>query len=117
MAAAFGEAAAEAAAGGDAGAGGVAATGCGRVAASADYAAETVASPAAVVVVVGDEEGEEAAVAVGTLLDALLVGEIGAELVVDDAILLVDAPLHLGLAAAGEDGECGGGEEWGGDLG
>jgi hypothetical protein len=51
------------------------------------------------------------------LLDALLVGEIGAELVVDDAILLVDAPLHLGLAAAGEDGECGGGEEWGGDLG
>jgi len=37
----------------------------------------------------------------------LLVGEIGAELVVDDAILFIDAALHLGLAAAGEEGECG----------
>jgi hypothetical protein len=56
--------------------------------------------------------------AVGALrLDALLVGKIGAELVVDDAILLVDAALHLGLAAAGEDGKCSGGEEWRGDLG
>jgi hypothetical protein len=41
------------------------------------------------------------------LLDALLVGETGAELVVDDVILLVDAALHLGLAAAVEEGECG----------
>src|SRR5882757_10473641 len=105
MAAAFGEAAAEAAAGRDAGAGRVAAAGCRRVAASADYAAEAVASPAAIVVVVRDEEGQEAAVAVRALLDALLVGKIGAELVVDDAILLVNAALHLGLAAAGEDGE------------
>jgi hypothetical protein len=115
--AAFGEAAAEAAAGGDAGAGGVAATGCRRVAASADYAAEAVASPAAVVVAVGDEEGEEAAVTVGTLLLYSLLRLIGAEAIVDDLVVLVDAALHLGAAAAGEEGEGCGGQEWSGDLG
>jgi hypothetical protein len=34
------------------------------------------------------------------LLDALLVGEIGAELIVNDVILFVDATLHLWFAAA-----------------
>jgi hypothetical protein len=48
---------------------------------------------------------------------ASLLWLIGAEAIVDDLIVFVDAALHLGLAAAGEDGECGGGEEWGGDLG
>jgi hypothetical protein len=117
VAAAFGEAAAEASASGDAGAGGVTAAGGRGVAASADYAAEAVASPAAVVVAVRDEEWEETAVAVGALLDTLLVGEISAELVVDYVVLFVDATLHLGLAAAGEHGECGCGKEWCGDLG
>ena len=117
MAAAFGEGAAEASAGGDAGAVDVAAGWVRGVGASADYAAEAEASPSAVVVAVGDDDGDEAAVAVGALLlRALLVREVGAELVVDDVVLFVDAALHLGLLAAGEDGERGCGEEWGGDL-
>ncbi len=68
VAAALGEAAAEASAGGYAGAGGVAATGVRGVTASANYAAEAVASPSAVVVAVGDDDGDESAVAVGALL-------------------------------------------------
>ena len=69
-------------------------------------------------VAVRDKEGDKAAVAVGTLLDSLLIGgQVGAELVVDDDVMLVDAALHLGLAAAGEHGECGCGKEWCGDLG
>jgi hypothetical protein len=118
VASALGEAAAEAASDGDAGAVGVAATGYRGVASTADYAAESVASPAAVVVAVGDEDGEEATVAVGALLlEALLIRrEVGAEFVVYDVIVLVDAALHLGLAAAGEEGECGCGQEWGGDV-
>jgi hypothetical protein len=115
VAAAFGEAAAEASAGRDAGTGGVASASGGGVAASADDAAETVPSPAAVIVVVRDQEGEEASVPVGALLGGG--GLVGAEAVVDYVVLLVDAALHLGLAAAGEEGECGCGEEWGGDLG
>ena len=114
VAAARGEAPAEASAGGYAGAGGVAATGCRGVSASPNYAAEAVTSPAAVVVAVGEDDGDESAVAVGALLRE---GLGGAEVVVDYVVLLVDAALHLGLAAAGEEGECGGGEEWGCDLG
>ena len=110
MAAAFREGAAEASAGGS---GGVAAAGHGGEGSSADGAAEAVASPAAVVVVVGDEDGDEAAVAVGVLLG---LGLVGAEAVVYDFVVLVDAALHLWLAAAGEHGESCGGEEWGGDL-
>ncbi len=81
VASALGEAAAESSSDGDAGAVGVAATGDRGVASSADYAAEAVASPAAVVVAVGDEDGEEATVAVGALLlEALLIRrEVGAE--------------------------------------
>jgi hypothetical protein len=114
VAAAFGEGTAEATSCSDAGAGGVAASGCGGVAASADCAAEAVASPAAVVVAVGNEEREEAAVAVGTLLCG---GLVGAEAVVDYVILFVDAALHLRFAAASEERECGRGKEWSGDLG
>ena len=118
MAAALGEAAAEASACGYAGTGGIAATGCRGVTASANYAAKAIAPPAAVIVAIGDDDGDESAVAVGALLlGALLVREIGAEAVIDYVVLFVDAPLHLGLAAAGEEGECGCGEEWGGDLG
>jgi hypothetical protein len=102
------EGAAEASAAGDAGAIGVAATGDRSVSSAAGYAAETIASPAAVVVAVGDEDWEEAAVAIGSLLYPLLIGgEIGAEAVVDDMVVLVDAALHLGLSAAGEHGEGG----------
>jgi hypothetical protein len=111
---AFGEAASEASASGNAGAGGVAAAGCGGVAASADYTAEAVASPTAVVVVVRDEEREETSVTVRALLRG---GLVGAEAVVDYVVLLVDAPLHLWLATAGEHGECGCGKEGCGDLG
>jgi len=116
VASAFGEAAAEASADGDAGAVDVAAA-CGwDVAATADYGAKSVASRAAVVVTVEEVGGKEAAVAVGS---SLLLGVVlvGAEAVVDDVVLFVDAALHLGLLAASEHGECGGGEEWGGDLG
>ena len=114
MAAALGETAAKASAGGYAGAGGVTATGCRGVTASANYTAEAVASPAAVVVAVGDDDGDEAAVAVGALLGD---GLVGAEAVVYYVILFVDAALHLGFAAAGEEREGGCGQEWGGDLG
>ncbi len=68
MTAAFGEAAAEASAGSYAGAGGIAATGCRGVTASANDAAEAVASPAAIVVTVGDDDGDESAMTVGALL-------------------------------------------------
>jgi hypothetical protein len=114
VAAAFGEGAAEAASCGDAGAGGVTVTGCGSVTASADYAAEAEAAPSPVIVAVRNDDGEEAAVAVGALLRG---GLVGAEAVVDYVILLVDAALHLGFAAAGEERECGRGKEWSGDLG
>ena len=99
VAAALGEGAAEAAAEGAAGAVDVAA---GRVrgeAAAAYGAAEAEASPTAVVVVVEHGDEDEAAVTVGALLR--LVGLAGAELVGYDAVVLVDAALHLGLAAAG----------------
>jgi hypothetical protein len=109
VAAAFGEGAAEASAGG------VAAARCWRVRAAADLATESVAAPSSVVIVVGEEEREEAPVAVGALLG--LVGLVLAEAVVDDVVVLVDAALHLGTAAAGEKRECGGGQEWCGDLG
>jgi hypothetical protein len=109
VAAAFGEGAAEASAGG------VAAARCWRVRAAADLAAESVAAPSSVVIVVGDEEREEAAVAVGALLG--LVGLVLAEAVVDYVVMLVDAALHLGTAAAGEEREGGCGQEWCGDLG
>jgi hypothetical protein len=109
VAAAFGEGAAEAAACG------VAAAWSWRVRAAADLAADAVAAPSSVVIVVGEEEREEAAVAVGALLG--LVGLVLAEAVVDDVVVLVDAALHLGTAAAGEEGEGGGGQEWRGDLG
>ena len=114
MTAAFGEAAAEASAGSYAGAGGIAATGCRGVTASANDAAEAVASPAAIVVTVGDDDGDESAVPVGSLLGG---GLVGAEVVIDYVVLFVHAALHLGLATAGEDGEGGCGEEWSGDLG
>jgi hypothetical protein len=45
-----------------------------------------------------------------------LLGLIGAEAVVDDLVVFIDAALHLGLAAAGEHGESGCGQERGGDL-
>jgi hypothetical protein len=109
VAAAFGEGAAEASAGG------VAAAWSWRVGAAADLAADAVAAPSSVVIVVGDEEREEAAVAVGALLG--LVGLVLAEAVVDYVVMLVDAALHLGTAAAGEKRECGCGQEWCGDLG
>src|SRR5436309_2852465 len=108
VAAAFGERADEAAAGG------VAATGRGGVGAAAGLAADGVAAPSAVVVVIG-EEGDEAAVAIGSLLG--LAGLVFAEAVVDYVVVLVNAALHFGAAAAGEEGEGGCGEEWGGDLG
>jgi hypothetical protein len=119
VAAVVGEGFPEASAGGYTGAVGVAASCDGSVSTTADDAAEAVAAPSAVVVAVGEEDGDEAAVTVGALLlDALLVGwEVGAELVVDDVVLFVDAALHLGFLAAGEEGESGCGEEWGGDLG
>jgi len=98
MAAAFGEGAAETAAAG------VAAAWRWGVGAAADLAAEGVASPSAVVIVIG-EEGNVAAVAVGSLLG--LVGLVLAEAVVDDVVVLVDAALHLGAAAPGEKGEGG----------
>ncbi|WP_433967611.1 hypothetical protein [Tunturiibacter gelidiferens] len=56
---ALGEAAAEATSDGYTGAVGVAATGYRDVASAADYAAESVASPAAVVVAVGNKEGRK----------------------------------------------------------
>jgi hypothetical protein len=56
-------------------------------------------------------------VAVGLALLILVGGEVGAVAVVDDYVVLVDAALHLGLAAAGVEGEGGGCEEWSGDLG
>jgi hypothetical protein len=40
-----------------------------------------------------------------------------AEAVVDDVVVLVDAALHLGAAAAGEEREGGCGQERRGDLG
>jgi hypothetical protein len=47
----------------------------------------------------------------------LLVGLVLAETVIDDVVVLVDAALHVGFAAAGEEGERGCSEERGGDLG
>jgi len=42
---------------------------------------------------------------------------VGAEACSDDAVLLVDAPLRLGLlVAAGEEREGGCGKQWGGDF-
>jgi hypothetical protein len=119
VASAFREAATEATSDGDAGAVSVAATGDRSVSSAAGYAAESVASPAAVVVVIGDEDWEEAAMAIGALLlDALLVRrEAGAEFVVYDVVVLVDATLHLGFPAPCEHGESGCCEEWGCDLG
>jgi hypothetical protein len=115
VASAFGEAGAEASADGYAGAVCVASTTDGSVATTADYRAEAVSAPAAVVVAVEEIGGKEAAVAVGPslLLGVLLVG---AEAVIDDVVLFVDAALHLGLLTAGEHGERGGCEEWRGDL-
>jgi hypothetical protein len=110
------EEAAEASAYGDAGAVGVAAAGDWGVAAAADYAADAVASPAAVVVAVGEDDGNKTAMAVGALLDGLLSGKVSAEFVVDDFVVFVDATLHLGLAASGEEGERGCCEDWGGNL-
>jgi hypothetical protein len=112
------EDAAEASAYGDAGAVGVAAAGDRSIAATSDYAAEAVASPAAVVVAVGEDDGNKTAVAVGALrLGGLLSGKVSAEFVVDDFVVFVDAALHLGLAASGEEGERGCCEDWGGNLG
>jgi hypothetical protein len=56
-------------------------------------------------------------VPVGVLLLDSLLRLIGAKAIVDDLVVLVDAALHLGAAAAGEKGEGCGGQEWGGDLG
>jgi hypothetical protein len=67
--------------------------------------------------VVGEDDGNEPAVSVGVLLLDSLLRLIGAEAIVDDLVVLVDATLHLGAAAAGEEGEGCGGYEWGGDLG
>ncbi len=44
-------------------------------------------------------------------------GLVGAEAVVDDVVVLVDATLHLGLAAAREEGEGCRSKERCGDLG
>src|SRR5260370_26441344 len=98
VAAALGEGAAESAAAG------VAAAWRWGVRAAADLAADGVAAPSAVVIVVG-EEGNVAAVAVGSLLG--LAGLVLAQAVVDYVIVLVDAALHLGAATAGEEGEGG----------
>jgi hypothetical protein len=119
VAAAFGERAAEASADRHTGAIGVAAASDRSVAATADQAAEAITAPSAIVVVVGDDDWEETAVAVRSLLlNALLVGwKVGAEAVVDDLVVLVDAALHLGFLAASEHRECGCGEKWSGDVG
>jgi hypothetical protein len=113
VAAALGEAAAEASAGRHARTGRVAASGRRGVTTSANYAAEAVASPASVVVAVWEDDRDESAVAIGALLGDRL---IGAEVVVYYVVLLVDATLHLRLAATGENGKCCGGKEWCGDL-
>ena len=112
VASTVGEDAAKASADGYAGAVGVAATGDWSIAATTHYAAEAIATPTTIVVAIGNEDGEEAAVAIGSLLllYALLVsGKVGAELIVDDMVLFIDAALHLGFLAAGEhrEGGCG----------
>jgi hypothetical protein len=107
VAAAFGEGAAEAAATG------VAPAWSRGVGATADLGAEAVAAPSAVVEAVRVKR-DEAPVSVGALLFS---GLVLAEGVIDDIIVLVDAALNLGAAAAGEERECGGGKKWGGDLG
>jgi hypothetical protein len=53
----------------------------------------------------------------GVIVILLGVGLVLAEVIVDDVIVLVDAALHLGPAAASEEGESGCGKERGGDVG
>jgi hypothetical protein len=62
--------------------------------------AQAITAPTAVVVAVQREEGDEATVTVGALL---LVGLVLAETVVYDVVVFVDAALHVGFAAAGEE--------------
>ncbi len=107
MAAAFREGAAEAAAAG------IADPGCCHVRAAANRGAQAVPAPSAVVVAVG-EDGDETAVAVGSLLR--LVGLVLTEAVVDDVVVLVDTALHLRFATASKERECRGGEKRCGDL-
>ena len=59
--------------------------------------------------------GDDADAAVLLLL--LGAGLVGAEQVIDNLVIFVDATLHLGLMAAGEQGEGGGSEKRCGDLG
>ena len=101
------EGTAEASAGGDSGAVCVAMTFRWNVAAATNYAAETVASPAAVVVVVERDEGEEASASPRWLLLGLALGLISAKAVVDDFVVFVDTALHLGLAATHRHGKGG----------
>ena len=109
MAAAFGEGAAEASASG------VASAGSRGEGAAFGVGADAVTSPPSVVIAVWKDDGDKAAVAIWALLG--LVWLVFAEAVVDDVVVLVNTALHLGRAAAGEDGEGGCREEWGGDLG
>ncbi len=85
-------------------------------AAAVDVRPEAEAASTAVVVAVhGDEDGVEAAVAVGLLLDDLL-RLARAEVVGDDVALLIDAALHFFRPAAGEDADGCGCKEWRDDL-
>jgi len=81
-----------------------------------DGGTEAVASASAVVEAVGIE-AHTSAVGAAAIFVALEVGGVFAEGFVDYFVVFVDAALHLRLAASGEQGEGGGGQERGGDLG
>ena len=80
------------------------------VVSAGDRGAEAVATVSAVVVAIRVVE------AAGGVADGLLGVGVLAEAIGDDAILFVDATLHLGLAAAGGDRERNRSEQGRGDL-
>lgn len=101
----------------------VAVSGDGSVAASADHAAQRIATETAVVVAVHVRDKDAVAAVIAALIVAGAGGDcarrkVGTEFRIDDVILFVDAALGLGLpVAAGRERDGSGCEERGEDLG